>query len=221
MPELTIDVWSDVVCPWCFIGKRRLDTALAAFEHRDTVTVRFRSFQLDPNAPRESTETLPERTRRDLGLATVEEAKGLHAQVTALAAAEGLEFRLDRACPVNSHDAHRLLHFAAGQGRGEALQERLSLAYTAEGALISDHDTLLALAGEAGLDQQAARAVLEGDAFADAVAADRRQALEIGINSVPSFLVGGRYLLAGAQPAGTIGDVLSRAWDELTAISTR
>ncbi|WP_020579066.1 DsbA family oxidoreductase [Actinopolymorpha alba] len=216
MPEVTIDVWSDVVCPWCFIGKRRLDTALAAFEHRDAVTVQFHSFQLDPHAPRESAETLPERTQRDLGLATVEEASRLHAQVTALAAAEGLVYRLDRARLVNTYDAHRLLHFAAQDGRGEALQEQMSVAYTGEGAVLSDHDTLVALATDAGLDPAAARTVLAGDAFADAVASDRRRAQAVGITGVPAFLIGGRYLITGAQPAATLAEALRRVWNELT-----
>jgi predicted DsbA family dithiol-disulfide isomerase len=208
-----VEIWSDVVCPWCYIGKRRFERALAAFEHRDEVEVEWRSFELDPQAARDTGEDPVERLARKYGM-TREDALAAHARVTGLAAQEGLAYRLDVARPANTFDAHRLLHLAAEQGVQAAAEERLFAAYFTEGRSLGDPETLVALAAEVGLDEAAAREVLQGDAYADAVAGDEREASELGISGVPFFVIDRRYGISGAQPAELIGQALERAWDD-------
>jgi predicted DsbA family dithiol-disulfide isomerase len=209
---VNVEIWSDVVCPWCYIGKRRFERALAAFEHRNEVEVQWRSFELDPRAAREpSGEDPAERLARKYGM-TREDALAAHARVTGLAAQEGLTYRLDAARPANTFDAHRLLHLAAERGVQAAAEERLFAAYFTEGRSLGDPDTLVALAAEVGLDEAAAREVLRSDAYADAVAADEREASELGISGVPFFVVDRRYGISGAQPAELIQQALERAW---------
>ena len=216
MVAITVDIWSDLVCPWCFIGKRRFEAALQAFEHREDVGVRWRSFELDPGAPAENPLTIPQRVRRDLGMSDAQ-ADETVARVTALAAEVGLTYRLDLARPVNSFDAHRVIHLAEDEGVGEAVRERLMTAFTAEGAPLGDRGTLVAEAAKAGLDAAATRAMLESDDYADAVRADEREAALAGVTGVPSFLAGGRYLVSGAQPVEVFTLLLRRAWEEAAA----
>ena len=206
-----VEIWSDVVCPWCYIGKRRFERGLAAFEHRDEVQVVWRSFELDPRAPRESAEDPVDRLARKYGM-TREAALAAQARVTGLAAGEGLTYRLDVARPANTFNAHRLLHLAAECGVQDAAEERLFAAYFTEGRPLGDVDTLVALAGESGLDEAAARSVLLGDAYAQAVAGDEREAAALGITGVPFFAIDRRYGISGAQPAELIQRALERAW---------
>jgi predicted DsbA family dithiol-disulfide isomerase len=213
MVAIAVDVWTDLVCPWCFIGKRRFEAALEGFEHRDAVEVRWRSFELNPGIVADSTLTVPEHMRRNMGMPGRQVDEAL-ARITALAAEVGLAYRLDIARPVNSFDAHRVMHLAEDQGSGEAVRERLMTAYTEEGAALGDHDTLVAEAAKAGLDGAATRTMLEGDAYTDAVRADEREAAAVGVNAVPSFLGGGKYLVAGAQSVEVFELLLRRAWDE-------
>ncbi|MFI6391190.1 DsbA family oxidoreductase [Nonomuraea sp. NPDC050547] len=211
MTDITVDIWSDLVCPWCYIGHRRFEHALAAFEHRDAVQVRHRSFELDPHGSTEPTLTLPERMRRDLGLPAPQARQGM-ARVAALAAEVGLEYRLDLAHPVNSFDAHRIQHAAADRGVGDAVRERLMRAYTGEGANVADHASLVRLAGEAGLDPEFAAAVLKGGDYGDAVRADEAEALRHGVSGVPGFVFGGRRVVSGAQPSEVFVEELRAAW---------
>ncbi|MFC5750121.1 DsbA family oxidoreductase [Actinomadura rugatobispora] len=212
MVAIAVDIWTDLVCPWCFIGKRRFEAALGEFEHRDAVEVRWRSFELDPGAPAESTQTIPERIR-DLGMSEAQ-ADEQAARVTALAAEVGLAYRLDLARPVNSFDAHRVMHLAEDEGVGEAVRERLMTAYTGEGAALGDHETLVAEAAKAGLDGGTTRTMLKGDAYTAAVRADEQRAAAVGVTAVPSFVGGGKYLVAGAQPAEVFALLLRRVWEE-------
>jgi predicted DsbA family dithiol-disulfide isomerase len=216
MTEIAVDIWTDLVCPWCFIGKRRFEAALGEFEHRDSVRVRWRSFELDPDAPAKAVEQAPALLRRKYGM-SVEQAAEANARITALAAEEGLSYRLEESWPVNSFDAHRVMHFAADKGVGEAVRERLMTAYTSEGIDLGDRETLVAQAAKAGLDDQATATVLDGDEYADVVRADEREASEIGVNGVPAFVAGGRYLVSGAQPVEVFTLLLQRAWDDATA----
>jgi predicted DsbA family dithiol-disulfide isomerase len=211
MPTLTVDIWSDVVCPWCYIGKRRFEAALEGFEHRDAVAVRHRSFELDPNAPRQGTLTIPERMQRDLGLPAARAAEGLRT-ITALAAEVGLDYRLTDARPVNSFDVHRLLHFGEHRGTGDAVRERVMRAYTADGADLGDRGLLVGLAAEAGLDASDVEALLDGDDFADAVRADEALARRFGIRAVPSFVFDSRLTASGALPVAELADLLEHAW---------
>ncbi|EFG64303.1 DsbA family oxidoreductase [Streptomyces sp. SPB074] len=210
MKEITVDIWTDVVCPWCYIGKRRFERALAAFVARDRVRVRWRSFELDPHALRVTDETIAERMLRRQGIPPHEAAR-LLAGVTDQAGAEGLAYRLDLARPCDTFDAHRLIHHAAAAGLAEPFQERLMRAYTAEGASVGDHPTLLALAREAGLDAGPAAEVLAGDAYAQDVRSDEDLAARLGVGGVPAFVVDGQPPLAGAQPATVLASLLGRA----------
>ena len=210
---MKVEIWSDVVCPWCYIGKRRFERALESFEHRDEVEVRWRSFELDPGAPQESTGDPVDRLAGKYGMSR-EAALAAHARVTGLAEQEGLTYHLDRARHGNTRDAHRLLHLAAERGVQAALKERLMAAYFTDGQAIGDPDTLAAIASASGLDEAEARGVLNGDAYADAVTADEREAAELGISGVPFFVIDRRYGVSGAQPAELIRAGLERAWAE-------
>ncbi|WP_052848186.1 DsbA family oxidoreductase [Streptomyces avicenniae] len=216
MNEISVEIWTDVVCPWCFIGKRRFEKALDLSGLREAVRVRWRSFELDPAAPRVTDETIPERMLRRQGIPPRQAAR-LLAGVSAQAADEGLDYDLALARPSNTFDAHRLVHHAESLGLAGRLQERLMVAYTKEGASLSDHPTLLALAGEAGLEADPVRAVLAGDAYADAVRADEERATRFGVSAVPSFVVAGRWTASGAQTADVLADLLRKAHAATTA----
>jgi predicted DsbA family dithiol-disulfide isomerase len=217
MAEIVVNIWTDLICPWCFIGKRRFEAALAKFEHRDSVQVRWRSFELDPNAPAEAVERAPALLQRKYGM-SAEQAAEANARVTAIAAEVGLKYRLDESWPVNSFDAHRVMHLANDHGVGEAVRERLMTAYTGEGVALADHETLAAQAARAGLDERLTLAMLDGDDYTEAVRADEREAAAIGVNGVPGFLAG-RFLVSGAQPTEVFTTLLQRAWDEAAAES--
>jgi predicted DsbA family dithiol-disulfide isomerase len=207
MAPLTVEIWSDVVCPWCYVGKRRFERALAAFEHRDDVEVTWRSFELDPGAPREREHSPAEHLAGKYGM-SVEQAESTHAQMTELAAGEGLEYHLERTRGGNSFDAHRLIHLAAEHGLGDEMQERLMRAYFTEGEAIGDPETLARLAAEVGVEPPA------GDAYADAVRADEQLAVSIGIQGVPFFVLNRRYGVSGAQPAELLLQALEKAWED-------
>lgn len=206
-----VEVFSDVVCPWCYIGKRHLEQALAEFPHADDVTVTYRSYQLSPDTPKEATGTLTEMLSAKYGV-SLAEAQAMNDRVTGVAAEAGLEYHLDRAHPANTVDAHRLLHFAAAQGKQAELKERLLAAYFTEGKRIGDADVLVAEAEAVGLDGDAARAVLAGDDYADEVNADFSLARAFGITGVPFFVIDRKYGLSGAQPASTLRQALEEAW---------
>jgi predicted DsbA family dithiol-disulfide isomerase len=213
MTQLAVEIWSDVVCPWCYIGKRRFESALAPFEHRDDVELRWRSFELDPDAPRIAEVTGPERLAAKYGV-SLEQARAMNANVTGIAAGEGLEYRLDRTRGGNTFDAHRLIQLAADEGIQDAVKERLMRGYFTEGEPIGDHDALARLTADAGLDPGAARALLAGDAHADSVRADEQLARQLGITAVPFFVLDRRYGVSGAQPAEILLGALQQAWEE-------
>ena len=210
---MRVEIWSDVVCPWCYIGKRRFEAALGRFEHRDAVEVEFRSFELNPNAQANEGTNLDELLARKYGFG-LEQARALNARVVNAAVGEGLHYRLDIAKHGNTLDAHRLIHLAATDGRQAAMKERLMAAYFTEGKPISDRDTLVELATEVGIEDERARAVLDGDQFVDEVRSDEREATELGINGVPFFVINRRYGVSGAQPPEVLLDALEIAWNE-------
>jgi predicted DsbA family dithiol-disulfide isomerase len=209
--SMDVEIWSDVVCPWCYIGKRRFEHALAEFEHRDDVSVTWRSFQLDPNAPATSEGDPVERLAAKYGMSRAT-AEAAQARVTANAATEGLEFQLDRARSGNTFDAHRLIHYAHSVGKQDALKERLMAAYFVEGAAIGDHVVLSRLAAEVGLDETGVRAILDGDTFAGEVRHDELEARQLGITGVPFFVLDRAYGVSGAQPSDMILAALRQAW---------
>jgi predicted DsbA family dithiol-disulfide isomerase len=211
---MRIEIWSDVVCPWCYVGKRRLESALGEFEHADDVEVVYRSFELDPTAPHHGTElTLPSIARK-YGR-SVEEMRPMMAGLMDTAAEEGLELRLFDTLHTNTIDAHRLLHLALATGGPtlqRALKESLLAAYFTRAEDVGDHAVLRAVATEVGLDPARVEAVLASDEYADAVAADIAQARAYGATGVPFFVVDQRYGISGAQPAEAFSQVLERAW---------
>jgi predicted DsbA family dithiol-disulfide isomerase len=210
---MRVEIWSDVVCPWCYIGKRRFESALDRFEHRDAVEIDFRSFELNPNAQADEGTNLDEMLARKYGFG-VEQARVLNARVVNAAAGEGLHYRLDIAKHGNTMNAHRLIHLAAAEGRQAAMKERLLAAYFTEGKPVSNHDTLVELATEVGIDSARARAVLDSDEFTDEVHSDEREAMELGITGVPFFVINRRYGVSGAQPPDVLLNALETAWNE-------
>jgi predicted DsbA family dithiol-disulfide isomerase len=213
MPALTVDIWSDVVCPWCYIGKRRFEAALSRFEHRDDVSVVWHSFELDPDAPRIHESDPAERLAAKYGM-SVADAEARQGEVAGLAALEGLRYDLAGARGGNTFDAHRLIHLGAEHGVAGAVKERLMRAYFTEREPIGDRDTLERLAVDAGLPEGDVRATLDGDRYADAVRADERAATQLGIRGVPFFVLDRKYGLSGAQPADVILQALEQAWRE-------
>ncbi len=210
-----VDIWSDVVCPWCYIGKRRFEAALERFPHRDQVEVVWRSFELDASAaPSDALEGTYAQRLAAKYRCSVAEAQQMIDHMTATAAAEGLDFRFDIARPGNTFAAHRLLHLARECGVQDALKEQLDRATFTEGSPASDPEALTELAVEVGLDRAEVEQVLAGDRYADAVRADEAQAAAFGITGVPFFVVDGRYGVSGAQPADLLLQVLERAWAE-------
>ena len=208
---MDVEIWSDIACPWCYIGKRRFEAALEQFEHRDDVNVTWRSFELDPAAPPERTGDRAERLAEKYGM-TVEQAREAEQQLTGVAASEGLPFRFDIARSGSTFDGHRLVHLAETHGLQDEMKERLLRAYFTEGELMSDHDTLVRLAGEVGLDEQEVRELLAGDRYADAVRADERTAGELGISAVPTFVIDRKLGASGAQPPEALLDLLRQGW---------
>ncbi len=216
MKKLRIDIWSDIACPWCYVGKRRLESALLRFPHRAEVELVWRSFELDPSAPREQDTSVPytERLARKYRT-TAAEAQKMIDRMTAVARDDGLDFHFEKARPGNTFDAHRLLHLAATKGLQDALKERYFRAYLCEGEPIGAPEALVRLAAETGLDPELARATLATDAHASDVRADERQAAEIGIHGVPFFVLASRYAVSGAQSADLLLQALTKAWSDL------
>lgn len=213
--KLPVHVWSDIACPWCWIGKHRLEAALSRFAGKDEVELTFHSFELDPSAKVVQEGTYVDRLARKYGR-TRDQAKEMLDDMTARAADEGLAIDFAKVRATNTFDAHRLLHFALAHGKQIAMKERVMRAYFGEGARVSDHDTLVKLASEVGLDEEAARAMLASDAYGEAVREDERDAAEIGINGVPFFVIGStrRYGVSGAQPPEVLLEVFEKAKKE-------
>jgi predicted DsbA family dithiol-disulfide isomerase len=216
---MKVEVWSDVVCPWCYIGKRRLETALEQFPHRDQVEVVWRSFQLDPTIPEGETHpTLPMLAAK-YGR-SVEEMRPSMAQVEQVAAAEGLEYHLADGVSGNTGPAHELIHLAAERGLAAELKERLLHAHFTEGRSVFDVDSLVVLGAEVGLDETEAREVLTDRRYLDAVQQDAATAQALGATGVPFFVVDRKYGAAGAQPAELLLQVLERAWADAQPLIT-
>ncbi len=209
---MRIDIWSDIACPWCYIGKRRLETALAGFEHRDEVEVVWRAFQLDPGSPPQpdTSVTMAEHLGRKYG-GGPGAGQQMIDRMEAVAAEEGLLYRLGRAQRVSTLDAHRLLH-AAGE-RQDALKEALLHAYMMDGENVADHETLTRVAVSVGLDADEVARILGSDEHRDAVYADLDQAADYGITGVPFFVLDRKLAVSGAQPVEIFAQALRQAWD--------
>lgn len=197
---MLVEIWSDVVCPWCAIGKARFEHALSTFEHADEIEVRWRSFELDPDRAATTDVDYLTMLAGKYGTSRLE-AQAMIDRMTAAGAGEGIAFRFDIARPGNTFDAHRVLHLAADRGRQHEVKERFLTGYHAEGVPVADHGALTELASDAGLDADEVDEVLRGDAYADAVRADEQQAHTYGIRGVPTFVIDRRAGVTGAQPS--------------------
>jgi predicted DsbA family dithiol-disulfide isomerase len=208
-----IEIWSDVICPWCYVGKRNLETALAQFPHADEVTVEWKAYELDPNAPAERPGTYVERIASKYGL-PVGEARARMARIISVGAEAGIDFRFDSARPGNTFEAHRLLHHAGALGKQNELKERFFYATFTEGRPIGNRETLLELVGEVGLDVDDAQVMLESRDHAREVKEDEAEAMELGVQGVPFFVFDRRLAVGGAQPPEVMLQVLERVWQE-------
>ncbi|MFG6491976.1 DsbA family protein [Microbacterium sp. P03] len=213
---IKIDVWSDIACPWCYIGKRNLETGLAAVAADDdapVVEVEFHSYELSPDTPVDFDGGEYDYLAEHKGI-TPDEARQMLERVTGVAAEAGLEYRFDLLKHTNTVKAHELLHFAKAHGAQRELAERLMSAYFTEGRHVGRIDDLVALAADAGLDPEAARQALESDQFLADVRADQAQATAYGINGVPFFVIDGKYGVSGAQPAEAFSQIARQVWLE-------
>ena len=215
-PTLRIDVWSDIACPWCYVGKRHLEQALAKFPHAGEVRIVWRAFELDPKAQRVSDSKVPhlERIARKYGI-SIAQAQENRDRLVAIAARDGLELDFDKLRSGNTFDAHRLLHLAHERGVQDALKERLMRAYFTEGRAIGDRNELVALAVEVGLGPDEVRTVLDSDKYAAEVRGDEALAQQLGISGVPFFVLAGKLGVSGAQPAAVLLEALGQAWGEI------
>jgi predicted DsbA family dithiol-disulfide isomerase len=204
-----VDVWSDVVCPFCYLGTRQLSAALEEFDHRDDVVLRHRAFELDPQAPTSYEMPLDELLAAKYSM-PIERARSLHEKLEGDASALGMTWSMKQAQPSNTFDAHRLMALANSQGRGDPMSERLFRAYFSEGQLLSDRATLETLGTEAGVSDVAT--LWDGNAFSDNVRDDENTARELGITGVPTLLLDNKFMVVGAQGSDRILDVLTRAW---------
>jgi predicted DsbA family dithiol-disulfide isomerase len=211
---MQVEIWSDVVCPWCYIGKRRFEQALERFAGRDDVELTWRAFELDPHGSSEPVD-LNRLLAEKYGM-TLEQARERHAHTAETAAGDGLELNFDHAQSGNTFDAHRLIRFAREHELQGAMQERLFRAYFTEGRAISDRETLAELAGEVGLDADEVRELLASDRLVAEVRADERTAAGFGITGVPFFVLDRRLGVSGAQPV----EVLLGALEEAAQLET-
>ncbi|MCB8904848.1 MULTISPECIES: DsbA family oxidoreductase [unclassified Streptomyces] len=209
---MRVEIWSDIACPWCYIGKARFEKGLEAFAHREDVEVVHRSFELDPNRAKGDTGPVLEMLARKYGR-TLDEARAMEAHVASNAHSEGLGYRTEGRDHGNTFDIHRLLHLAKDRGLQNELLDLAYRANFAEERSVFDTETLVTLGVEAGLDEAEVRAVLaDGSAYADAVREDEREAAELGANGVPFFVLDRRYGISGGQPAEVFTQALEQAW---------
>jgi len=208
---MIIDIWSDVVCPWCFIGKRRLEKALSLFEHRDQVVIRHRAFQLQP----EITTTVETKSylaeKYQLAQAQVEE---MQANVCAIADGEGLCYNLDGTLSGNTFDAHRLLLWAATLGKQDELLEAMYSAYFEKSQPLFSHEDLIKVCAIAGINSEDVTSLLSSNQFHEEVLGDRELASQLGATGVPFFVIDMKYGISGAQPLEAFTQTLNTAWRE-------
>ncbi|MEK3889280.1 DsbA family oxidoreductase [Bacillus sp. FSL K6-3431] len=214
---MKIAVWSDFVCPFCYIGKRRLEEALKQFDHRDQIEIEFKSFELDPNAPKDSKQSMQEVLATKYGM-SLEKAKEMNASIGEQAASVGLTFNFENMKPTNTFDAHRLAHFAKKQGKDAQLTEKLLYAYFTDSKNVGDQITLANIAETVGIAHEDALTVLNDEqAYADDVRNDQKTAQQIGVRGVPFFVINDKYAISGAQAPETFLGALQKAWEEANA----
>ena len=210
---MKVEIWSDMICPFCYIGKRQFEKALQTFAHQDEVEISWRSFQLDPGFRYEPGKTIHQVLADKKGL-TVDQAKQLNQRVTDSAKELALIYDLDNAVPANTFHAHRLSHLAAAFNLQNEMEERLFRAYFSEGKNIGDIDTLFQLGVEIGLPESEVREMLETNSYGEQVNQDSQEARELGIRGVPFFVIDEKYAVSGAQPAALFNEALQTAWKD-------
>ncbi|GAA3394036.1 DsbA family oxidoreductase [Cryptosporangium minutisporangium] len=212
---MRVDIWSDIGCPWCYVGKRRFEKALADFEHRADVEVVYHSFELDPTHPTDKTVPVTDMLIGKFGMSRGQ-VEAAEARLAATAAAEGLGYDHNRHAG-NTFYFHRLAHWATDQGKQQQLLDHAYAVHFGEAKSVHTVDALVELAADAGLDADEARAVLAGDRYADEVRADEQQARDLGITGVPFYVLDGRYGVSGAQPTEVFAQALAKAYDKTGA----
>lgn len=217
---MKIEIWSDIVCPFCLIGKRHLELALEQFEHRDAVEIIWRSFELDPTAPATAEGTLAEAIARKYGI-SLEQSEASQRDIAARAQAVGLTFNWQKAQYGNTFDAHRMIHLAAAHGKASEAQQAFKTAYFTDGKSVADPATIREIALELGLPAPEVEDVLTTDLYADAVRTDENQARTYGISGVPFFLIEGKWAINGAQPIDFILSGLRQVWEQLHPAETK
>lgn len=210
---MKVEIWSDIVCPFCYIGKRKFEKALEGFSGKDDVSIEWKSFQLDPALDNSAGLSIHDYLAQRKGVSPAD-GKRMNDQMSAMAREVGLEYNFDKAILNNTLDAHRLLHFAKRHGLQSELKERLFRAYYTEGKDTADTDTLVQLAADAGLDAQEARRALDEGLYADEVRKDQQTAYSLGVQGVPFFVFNDKYGVSGAQAPETFAQVLQKVWDE-------
>lgn len=209
---MKVEIWSDYVCPFCYIGKKKFEMALTGFEHKEHIEVVFKSFELDPGADPSGNQSTVNMLAKKYGM-SVEQAKAAEVNVSQQAAAVGITFYDDRIV-TNTFHSHRLMHFAAAQGKDKELSERLFKAYFTDNDNIADRQMLIKLAGEVGLDEAAAAAVMESDEYSEAVREEESEAGKLGIRGVPFYVFDRKYAVSGAQSPDVFLSTLQKAWEE-------
>jgi predicted DsbA family dithiol-disulfide isomerase len=207
---MKVEIWSDIMCPFCYIGKRKFEQALQSFENKEEIEIEWKSFQLDPEIVSNKNRSVNEYLAERKGW-SVEQARKLNADVTSMAKEVGLDYDFDKAIIANSFDAHRLIQFAKTKGLGDVAEEALFRAYFTEGKNIADTGTLIALGVGIGLDQAEVKQMLESDSFGDEVQMDIYEAQQVGVRGVPFFVVDNKYAVSGAQSPEVFRQVLERA----------
>jgi len=210
---MKVEIWSDVMCPFCYIGKRRFENALQQFSNKSEVEIVWKSFQLNPAMKTDPGKNINEYLAETKGW-TLSYARQMNDYVTNMAKEVGLQYDFDKAIVANSFDAHRLIQFAKENGKGDEIEERLFRAYFTEGKNTADHTTLIQLGTEIGLDADAIKKILDSNQYADKVEHDIYEAMQIGVRGVPYFVLNDRYAVSGAQASETFLGALNKAWDE-------
>jgi predicted DsbA family dithiol-disulfide isomerase len=211
--KMIVEVWSDVMCPFCYIGKKKFETALAQFAHKDEVEIRWKSFQLDPDVKADDAKNYTTFLAQKKGM-SLEQVKGMFDNVTNVAAEVGLRLDFDKAIVANSFDAHRLTHLAAQYGKKVAAKEALFIAHFTEGKDIADHSVLLEIAHSIGLEKSEVADMLKSDLYAQEVNQDIQEAAQLGISSVPFFVINRKYAISGAQDSSVFLGALKKAFEE-------
>lgn len=210
---MKVEIWSDIICPFCYIGKRRFEKALKNFAHNDQVEIVWRSFQLDPNLDPVPGTSVHEYLAARKGI-SVQEATEMNAYMAGVAKEEGLDYDFDKAVRTNTRDAHRFTHLAATVGKQDEAEEKLFSAYFIEGKDIGNPETLAQIGKEIGLQAEAVREMLQSEAYKADVRAEQQEAQQIGVGGVPFFVFDRKYAVSGAQPADVLRQVLERTWQE-------